>query len=123
LRFLGIEPDINEQKREKHGMVKVKSGVLGICGAVVGAAIALSVSSALATGVEGMMDVSHLDSAHENWAKAGKHEFYVSCTSIDDYITQVEGPNLKEAQMTAYKESITKAGGNTCWPVWRGLVK
>lgn len=104
-------------------MVKVKSGVLGICGAVVGAAMAMSVSGALATGVEGMMDVSHLDSAHENWAKAGKHEFYVSCTSIDDYITQVEGPNLKEAQMTAYKESITKAGGNTCWPVWRGMVK
>lgn len=101
-------------------MLKGKTGVLGL---VAGATMILGATGAFATGVEGMMDVSHLNSAHENWVKAGKHEFYVVCTSIDDYITQVEGPNLKETQMTAYKDSITKAGGNTCWPVWRGLVK
>ena len=99
-------------------MLKGKFGALGM---VAGAAMLLGITGA--TGAEGMMDISHLSSAHENWTKAGKHEFYVSCTSVDDYITQVEGPNLKEAQMTAYKDSITKAGGNTCWPVWRGLVK
>ena len=101
-------------------MLKGKFSVLGI---VAGAAMLLGANGASATGVEGMMDISHLNSAHENWAKAGKHEYYVVCTSIDDYITQVEGANLKETQMTAYKDSITKAGGNTCWPVWRGVVK
>lgn len=111
---------ISEQFREKHGMIKKKAGVLGV---VLGAALGMGVSGALATGVEGMMDVSHLNSAHENWAQAGTHEYYVVCTSIDDYITRVDGPNLKETQMTAYQESITKAGGNTCWPVWRGMVK
>lgn len=100
-------------------MVKARTGVFGLA---LGAAMIFGASGAFAA-VEGMMDVSHLDSAHENWAKAGKHEYYVNCTNIDDYITQVEGPNLKETQMTAYKESLTKAGGNTCWPVWRGMVK
>lgn len=100
-------------------MMKAKTGVLG---AALGAALALGASGAFAA-VEGMMDTSHLNSAHENWVQAGTHEFYVVCTGIDDYVAQVEGPNLKETQMKAYQESITKAGGNTCWPVWRGLVK
>ena len=101
-------------------MIKGKAGVLGL---VLGAAMAMGMTGASATGVPGMMDVSHLDSAHERWAEAGTHEFYVVCTSIDDYITRVDGSDLKTTQSQAYKESLAKAGGNTCWPIWRGMVK
>lgn len=100
-------------------MVKAKAGVLGLA---LGAAMLLGATSAQAA-VENMMDVSHLDSSWEKWASPGTHEFYVNCTSIDDYIVRVDGPNLKETQMQAYKESLTKAGSNTCWPTWRGMVK
>ena len=101
-------------------MLKLKTGVMGL---VVSAAMVFGASGASAGYVEGMMDVSHLDSANERWVEAGTHEYYVVCTSIDDYITRVDGPDLKTTQSQAYKESLTKAGGNTCWPIWRGLVK
>lgn len=101
-------------------MLKEKAGVMGL---VMGAAMLMGISVATAAGVQGMMDVSHLDSAYERWAEAGTHEYYVVCTSIDDYITRVDGADLKTTQSQAYKESLTKAGGNTCWPIWRGMVK
>lgn len=97
--------------------------ITAVAGLAFGAAMMFGVANAEPGYVAGMMDVSHLDSSREAWEKAGKHEFYVNCTSIGDYITQVDGPNREAAQKAAHDESLTKAGGNTCWPVWRGMVK
>lgn len=98
-------------------------GTAGIMGLAFGAAMMMGAANAAPGYVAGMMDTSHLNSSFEAWEQSGKHEFYVNCTSMDDYIVQSEGANMKAAQAAALQESVTKAGGNTCWPVWRGMVK
>lgn len=98
-------------------------GTAGITGLALGAAMMLGTAIAAPGNVDGMMETAHLNSSHETWEQSGTHEFYVNCTSMDDYIARADGANMKAAQEAAYQESLTKAGGNTCWPVWRGMVK
>jgi hypothetical protein len=51
----------------------------------------------------------------------GTHQFYVWCSSAQDYVASAEGANAEEAQMKLY--DAAKASGNAaCWPVWQGRV-
>lgn len=51
----------------------------------------------------------------------GTHQFYVWCSTAQDYVATAEGANAEEAQMRLY--NAAKASGNTaCWPVWQGRI-
>ena len=67
--------------------------------------------------------MAELNSDYEVRNNAGKHQYYVWCTGMDDYETQVDAANFKEGQGKAYEEAKAKAGGNNCWPIWQGLVQ
>lgn len=76
-----------------------------------GLAAGLSMT-AIATGAQ-----AELSFSWDDMSKSGTHQFYVWCTGKDDYTETAQGANAKEAQ-----SSVAAKAGNTCWPVWQGLV-
>ncbi len=58
-----------------------------------------------------------LDSSYEAQSKAGTHQFYVWCTGAADSETTADGATMEEAMA-----SVQASAGNTCKPVWQGLV-
>ena len=58
-----------------------------------------------------------LDSSYEAMSKSGTHQFYVWCTGKADSQTTADGATMEEAQA-----SVASKVGNSCWPIWQGLV-
>lgn len=58
-----------------------------------------------------------LDSSWEAMSKSGTHQFYVWCTGKADSEQTADGATMEEAQA-----ALASQVGNSCWPVWQGLV-
>jgi hypothetical protein len=52
---------------------------------------------------------------------AGTHQFYVWCSTAQDYVASADGANAEEAQMKLY-DAAKSSGNAACWPVWQGRV-
>ena len=56
-----------------------------------------------------------------DFLSGGTHQFYVLCSTTQDYVATAQGVNAEEAQMKLY--DAAKARGNAaCWPVWQGRI-
>lgn len=82
-------------------MTKFLSGILG-----------LTAGALLLTG-----PALALDASYEAQSKAGTHQFYVWCTGGADSQKTSDGATMEEAQA-----KLASSVGNSCWPVWQGLV-
>jgi len=82
-------------------MTKFLSGALGLAAGAV-----LLTGPALA-----------LDSSWDAMSKAGTHQFYVWCTGASDSEQTAEGATMEDAQA-----KLAAQVGNSCWPIWQGLV-
>ncbi len=58
-----------------------------------------------------------LDASWEAKDKAGTHQYYVWCTGGADSEKTVDAANMDEGQ-----SKLAAQVGNSCWPIWQGLV-
>lgn len=78
--------------------------MIGILGLALG--VSLMASSAFA-----------MDSSFDAMSKSGTHSFYVWCTGDKSSVQTAQGATAKEAQA-----KLAASAGDSCWPVWQGLV-
>ena len=72
--------------------------------------------------VAGVAAAGNFSSDHQgDFLAEGTHQFYVWCSTTQDYVATAQGVNAEEAQMKLYNSA--KLNGNAaCWPVWQGRI-